>query len=405
MLMGRVGVVCLRKLRIGLAFGLVPGVLAAALAAFGGLAFEAQAAAQGSRPATTLTEPPAPLLPTNAQLAAPANASAIPDDSPELLAVLQEDGLKRQDSRSLMTAVKAGAAPVGWVKAYEFTDATDAFAAYTYLRMGGQPARHGVNATEFEKPGELVFLSGTSVVRAKANLYPESEAALLGGIEAGLPKVGGRRGLAPLLPTLFPAGGFDASTVRYALGPLGYAAMGGKLPAADLGWDKSAEVATAGYYGGRGTLTLLLYPTPQIAGDRGRVLQNDVNAEGPAKFGTIKMRRLGPLVGITMGGFSDSQAIDLVSALKLNDVVTFDKKMPLEFHAEVRKTYTLLQEISTFSGIGILASIVLAIFFGAARAGIRVLQGKPAASEPEFLSINLRGKPEKPIASDQKADG
>ena len=359
--------------------------------------------AQGSRPATVLTEPPAPLLPTDGQLTVPASPAAVPADTPEMQAVLKEDGLKRQDSRCLMTAVQAGAAAVGWVKAYEFTDATGAFAAYTFLRQGGQPAHHGINPTQFEKPGELVFLSGTSVVRARANLYPESETALLGGIEAGLPKVGGRRGLAPLLPTLFPAAGFDASTLRYALGPLGYAAMGGKLPAADLGWDKDAEVAIAGYHNNRGTLTLLLYPTPQIAGDRGRVIQNDVNAQGPATFGTIKMRRLGPLVGVTMGGLSDSQAIDLVSGLKLNEEVTFDKKMPLEFHAEARKTYTLLQEISIFCGIGVLAAVVLAIFFGAARAGIRVLQGKPAASEPEFLRIDLRGKPGEGIGRGPKS--
>ena len=400
--MAPTALISLQKRKAGLASLLT----AAALVTLSTLALPApaQAQAQPTRPATVLTEPPAPLLPTNAQLTVPATPDAIPADTPGMPAVLKEDGLKRQDSRSLMTAVQSGPTPVGWVKAYEFTDATGAFAAYTSLRLGGQPVHHGVNPTEFEKPGELVFLDGTSVVRAKASLYPESQAALLGSIDTALPKVGGRRGLAPLVPTLFPAAGFDPSTLRYAVGPLGYAAMGGKLPAADLGWDKSAEVATAGYHGNRGTLTLLMYPTPQIAGDRGRAIQNDVNAEGPAKFGTIKMRRIGPLVGVTMGGLSDSQAIDLVTALRLNDEVTFDKKMPLEFHTEVRKTYTLLQEISIFSGIGILASVVLAIFFGAARAGIRVLQGKPAASEPEFLSIDLRGKPSKALTSDHKSD-
>ena len=379
------GLSSLHRLRVG--------VLAAVFAAVAVCAPGRPAHAQGARPATTLAEPPAPLLPTNAQLQPFADGANVVPESPELLAVLKEDGLKRQEKRALTTAVKAGTANVGWVAAYEFTDATGAFAAYTYLRQGGKPAYKGINPTEFEKPGELVFLSGTSVVRAKANLYPESETALLGGIEAGLPKVGGRRGLAPLLPTLFPAAGLDAGSLRYALGPAGYAAMGGRLTAADLGWDKSAEVATAAYHGGRGTFTLLMYPTPQIAGDRGRVIQNDVNAAGPASFGTVKMRRVGPLVGVTMGGLSDAQAIDLVSAMKLNEEVTFDQKMPLEFHAEVRKTYTLLQEISIFCGIGILASVVLAIFFGGARAGIRVLQGKPAASEPEFLTIDLRSKP------------
>ena len=386
------GLLSLRRVRV---------VVLAAAAAAGSFGLGAPVRAQGARPATTLVEPPAPLLPTNAQLQpAPEGASPVPE-TPEMQAVLKEDGLRRQEARVLTTAVKAGTAPVGWVAAYEFTDATGAFAAYTYLRQGGKPAYKGINPTEFEKPGELVFLSGTSVVRAKANLYPESETVLLGGIEAGLPKVGGRRGVAPLLPTLFPAAGLDAASLRYALGPAGYAAMGGKLTAADLGWDKSAEVATAGYHGGRGTLTLLMYPTPQVAGDRGRAIQNDINAAGPGTFGTIKMRRVGPLVGVTMGGLSDAQAIDLVSALKLNEEVTFDQKMPLEFHTEVRKTYTLLQEISVFSGIGILASVVLGIFFGGARAGIRVLQGKPAASEPEFLSIDLRGKPKALRSSDK----
>ncbi len=375
------GLFCMREVRTGL---LAAGFVAAA----------AMGWAQGARPATVLTEPPAPLLPSNNQLVA--SISGVPADTEEAQAVLKEDGLKRQESRALMTAVQAGSAAVGWVKAYEFGDATGAFAAYTYLRLGGHPAYHGINPSEFEKPGELVFLSGTCVVRAKANLYPESQTALLGGIEAGLPKTGGRRGVAPLLPTLFPAAGLDSTSMRYALGPAGYAAMGGKLQAADLGWDKSVEVGTANYHAGRGSLTLLLYPTPQIAGDRGRAIQNDVNAEGPAKFGTIKMRRLGPLVGVTLGGLSDAQSLDLLAAMKLNEEVTFDKKMPLEFHTEVRKTYTLLQEIAMFSGIGILASIVLGIFFGGARAGIRVLQGKPAASEPEFLSINLRGRTGRP---------
>jgi hypothetical protein len=55
-------------------------------------------------------------------------------------------------------------------------------------------------------------------------------------------------------------------------GRRGYAAMGGVLPADVVGFDKSAEVVTAKYEGG-GVLTLLLYPTPQIAGDHGRAIE------------------------------------------------------------------------------------------------------------------------------------
>ena len=60
--------------------------------------------------------------------------------------------------------------------------------------------------------------------------------------------------------------------MTYALGPAGYQAMGGVLPADAVGFDKSAEAVTAKYRSG-GMLTLLLYPTPQIAGDHGRAIE------------------------------------------------------------------------------------------------------------------------------------
>jgi hypothetical protein len=71
--------------------------------------------------------------------------------------------------------------------------------------------------------------------------------------------------------------------------------------------------------------------------------------------------------------------------------------MPLDFHTEVHKTYTLLQSIAIFCGLGALAAIVLGVSLGGARALVRVMQGKPAATEPEFLRIDLRGIGPKPF--------
>ena len=87
-----------------------------------------------------------------------------------------------------------------------------------------------------------------------------------------LPKVGGSAEIAPMLPTLLPTKGLDAESLRYALGPAGYRAMGGVLPAEMVGFDKSAETVTAKYKGG-GVLTLLLYPTPEIAGEHERAIE------------------------------------------------------------------------------------------------------------------------------------
>jgi hypothetical protein len=66
--------------------------------------------------------------------------------------------------------------------------------------------------------------------------------------------------------------------------------------------------------------------------------------------------------------------------------------MPLEFHSEIRKTVSLLTSILIFCGLGALAAVVIALFLGGARAAIRVMQGKPAATEPEFLRIDLSGR-------------
>jgi hypothetical protein len=314
-------------------------------------------------------------------------------------AALKEDGLSRFAGGKY--ALATGGSPLE-VLALEFNDATGAYSAYTFYRsmmkspkvVAGDARSGHTSETTVDSADSLVW-AGTAMVRVSGH----PDAKTLQTIVASMPKVGGRRGLAPLLPTYLPAKGLSAVTVRYALGPTAYRAMGGVLPPEMLDWSKSAETLAADYAspkaGGhdKGSLNLLIYPTPQIAGERGRAIEAYINGNDPAHFGTVKLRRVGPLLGLTTGALPPEYAQELVSALHLSQEVTFDKPMPLEFHAEIRKTATLLQTIAIFCGISILAAVVLGVFLGGARAGIRVLQGKPAASEPEFLTINLRDKP------------
>jgi hypothetical protein len=63
--------------------------------------------------------------------------------------------------------------------------------------------------------------------------------------------------------------------------------------------------------------------------------------------------------------------------------------MPPVFHAEVQKTFSLLTNIAILSGVLMGAAVLLGLFLGGGRALIRVLQGKPASAEPEFLSLHL----------------
>ena len=382
-------------------------------------------AAGAQTPTTVLVEPPTPLLAGHTgglmlgQSATGKSASAAGFDAASCAPVaqggngetcaevLKEDGLTRYAAGSYTRA--AGGAPLT-AFALEFGDATGAYSAYTFYRtlehgarvVGGNGRSGKAAETTSDAVGSLVW-AGTAVLRIQGRTSANELAALT----AMLPKVGGRLGLAPLLPTYLPAKGIENGTERYSLGPVGYGAMGGTMPPDLLAWDKSAEVITAEYAGrdakAAGKVTLMLYPTPQIAGDRGRALEKYVNGAGLAQFGTLKMRRVGPLLGMTTGGLNAEQAMELMTGLHLNGEVTFDKPMPLEFHAEIKKTATLLQSIAAFCGLGVLAALVLGIFFGGARAGIRMLQGKSAASDPEFLTINLRSDRKGLFAGKEKA--
>ncbi len=351
--------------------------------------------AQDAGSKTMLALPPAPLLPqTLGKLTRVAEGdsgdglgSLDPADAP----VLTEDGVKRFARSEYKDGAKTGTVTV-----YKFGDASGAVAAYDYFQKPGmRPEKLGDAAVA---NGDGVLLrSGVNVVRANFKQDHAAMETLTKELIQHLPKVGGTAGLAPLLPTMLPAKGLDVDSVKYALGPVGYQAMGGVLPAGSVGFDKSAETVTAKYKGG-GVLTLLLYPTPQIAGEHGRTIEGQVGHDSAA--GTVKLRREGPLVLLTTGAWAASAAQEMVDGIHLRMELSYDKPMPLEFHSELLKTYSLLTSILVFCGVGALAAVVLALFLGGGRALIRVMQGKPAASEPEFLRIDLRG-PASPRAGDQ----
>ncbi len=377
----------------------------------------AASAQTAAPPSTTLVEPPTPLLPesigewklTTASRGdsdaakfdyrcTPAKDNTVPEAGGVIpcAGILKEDGLNRY---AIVTYARGGSSVE--IFAEQFVDTTGAYSAFTFYRsllkaerLVGPPAGSTTLETLADAAGTITW-AGSNVVRIKGSLNKAEMATLVGG----LPKVSGRKAIAPLLPSLLP---FDVSgtkldppSIHYTLGPIAYKATGGNLPPEILGWDKSAEIATAAYSGraGKGMLTLLLYPTPQIAGDRGRAIEKAINDAGVAGFGTVKLFRNGPLLSLTTGGFKPDQAEKLVHAPHLNEQVSFDQKMPLEFHAEIKKTATLLEEILIFTGLLIIAAIVIGVFLGGIRAGWRVMHGKSAHSEPEFLTIDLRDKP------------
>lgn len=360
---------------------------------------------------TTLMEPTAPLLPQHfgawqmqGQTTTGTDADQI--DS-EHKAALKEDGLDRFS----MARYARGAATLD-MQALQFVDATGASAALSLYRSSSPglrslPPGQKLGAESAAGDGAVLFRTGNTVVLARA---AHAHAEELQALAISLPKISGPKGMSPLLPTLLPVKGLDPDSLRYALGPASYAATGGVLPPEILGFGKSAEAATAHYVSGaaRETLTLLLYPTPQIAGDRGRAVEAWVNQErhGQQNEMSTKLRREGPLVLLATGSFPPEEAQRIIENIHLRSEVTWNKPMPHEFHAEVRKTASLLVSIAVLSGVLMLAAVVLGLFLGVGRASLRVLMGKPAAAEPDFQGLGLARGPVKAISQqDHPASG
>ena len=234
----------------------------------------------------------------------------------------------------------------------------------------------------------VLFMRGKSVVLATfGDEATAQDVASLEPLAAALPKVFGGAGAVPLLPTLPPAKGLVAGSLRYALGPVSYAAEGGVLRAASLNWKMEPEAVTVQYDDARGkeTLTLLQYPTPTIAENAKKTIESEVPG---LKDGRARLRQNGVLVLLATGSFAGDAAQQMIAGIHL-DQMTFNQDAHPPFKVVAAQTFTLLENIAILSGVLGVGAVLLGLFLGLGRAWFRVLRGKPAAVEVEFLSLHL----------------
>lgn len=332
---------------------------------------------------STTVDLPVPLLPQTVNNQPLSNASTGTDasqaDAPNS-AALTEDGLQR---------FAKGSYGHTQLIALQFNDVSGATAAFSLYQKAPGPKLDGAADATATADGRTVIRKQTVVLLAE----PGADKSILTSLVPGLPRIGGPRSQPPLLPKWVPEKGLVQGSVRYAIGPAGYAALDAGLDAKKLGWEKSAEAVVARYDDRRGreTLTLLLYPTPQIAGDHLRAIDGQA-----ASLPGLKTRREGELVIVATGTFSPDAAQNMVENIHLRQEATFDKAIEPSFEGEVHKTYSLLTSIILFSCFGALAAIILGFAFGGGRALLRVMRGKDAAAEVEFLSLHLANQNPRP---------
>src|SRR5271170_3495381 len=300
------------------------------------------------------------------------------------------------------------------LRARRFADATGAYGAFTFYRHPGMRSED-IGKGAAIGGNEALFWNGTTLVdavfeNASLGASSDSEACApvasgetcisvastkvtLKELSAAIPAAAGSEGVPPTLPHYLPAQGLEADSVRYSIGPVAYTGAGGVLPPAFIDFSRDPEVVTAQYAArdGKGTLTVLEYPTPQIASARAKAIdaqlrQGAIPGSNPA---ALAVKRSGPLVAVTSGSFSSNEAQALLASVKYEAEVTVNHTEG--YVNEVRKAANLLLGILYLFGILGASSILLGLFLGGGRAVVRRLRGKPVSSlnDEDFISLKL----------------
>jgi hypothetical protein len=245
------------------------------------------------------------------------------------------------------------------IEAVQFGDRTGAYSAYTLIRRAGMREAKDLGSWDAVGDGAVLFIKSASVLLVSG--ATAADLPSLKPLAEILPKVPGNKGVAPLLPTLPPAKGMVNGSLRYAIGPVTYALEGGVLPAKELSFDKAGEAVTALYQDKRGkeTLTVLLYPTPAIAGRIASAIQTALPQLGP-QFATARVKRDAEAVSLASGSFSPENAQKLVESVHLRQQFAVDPDVdPVEpsVQTKVVQTYTLLQSIAVLAGVLMAAAV------------------------------------------------
>jgi hypothetical protein len=375
-------------------------VVACSLALFASVtSIDAQTA-----PAKTVTpsaSAPAALLPESfAGWRATDSPKAVTDAAQADPAAAQ--ALKEYDFTDAMVGDYKRGGETASLRALRFKDASGAYGAYSFYRQNGWPKEEiGSGATS--NHNRVLFWRGNIVVDANFSHVGPMTGSELRDLAGRLSVPGGNREIPPPILSDLPRDSLDAQTTHYALGPAGYAGAGGVLPADLVGFDRGAESVTANYTlrSAVATLTIINYPTPQMAAAQESKIRAYIKAGNQAQSGwpkplqdsdpaSLEVRRSGPLVALVSGDAIPDESHKLLGAVHFDADITSIPSPPGE--SDVSKTAKLLMGIVTLVIVGASAAILLGFFLGGGRAMYRMARGRPASSvyEEEFIHLDLR---------------
>ncbi len=254
------------------------------------------------------------------------------------------------------------------VKAARFRDASGAYGAFTYYKTEEMQTEkigdQGASANE-----RVLFYRGNLLLQVTLDRVTPMSAAELRELAETLALPQGTARNLPVLPSYLPRQGYIPHTAKYVMGPLGLRTTQAPISEESVNFASGAEIVTGQYHTGEGvaTLTLIGYPTPQIAGERLRAIQS-AHAQAPSNTsaGPLQTKRSGPMVALISGAISPVEAKSLLASVNYDAEVTWNQSTGSGRNENLG---------SLLVGVIVLVAILfgLAIIAGVAFGGIRLL--------------------------------
>lgn len=273
------------------------------------------------------------------------------------------------------------------IKAARFNDASGAYGAFTYY-VTPQMGLAKIGDRGAINNSRILFYRGNILVDANLDQVTAMSASDLRALADTLPRPKGNTSALPTVPDNLPKQSLISNSDRYIMGPVALERSGVPLPATLLDFSKTPEIEFARYRSsnGDGALTLIEYPTPQMARDRLQALQSAALPGGP-----FYMKRTGPIVAVVSGSIPEAEAQSLLASVNYDANVTVNEPF--------KKPEDMQSRVGFLFGVMMLVVIIFAtaIVFGLVFGGFRVFakklfpnRGFDGSDEIEIIRLNLR---------------
>lgn len=266
------------------------------------------------------------------------------------------------------------------IKAARFGDATGAYGAFTFYRQPIMKTEE-IGTKAASANNRVLFFRSNVLVEANFDRISAMSASELRDLAAMLPAVKGGADNLPNLPEYLPKKDAVENSAKYILGPQALLAARSPLTAEQVDFSFQPEVLTQDYTSKDGdlALTLIRYPTPQIAGTRLRAWQ--AAQKGSSNF---LERRTGPILEVVTGATGSSEARDLLNSVNYEADVTWSEATSLSKRDNIGN---LILAVFTLIGIILLISVIFGVFFGGFRIMVKRLFPDKVFDRPEEVEI------------------